>query len=213
MSDITPTSVYLYYDYTGVLIYVGVTSRGSRRQAEHNGSKDWWEFVDTQSVEHFADRPAALRRERELIVKHTPPFNTQHNKHHRELRAAYLEFRVSQAVRLTLPEAIATRPDRRIELDLHETNNWNSTLRTRMEDAQIAMALELSAPVRTYGFSKSANVNRIEQVGPVVLLHLTRRIGKPLQDAHAVVYCNEKKPLSVAHLRVVQIRTVKSEVA
>lgn len=40
-----PTSVYRYYDENGLLLYVGITSRGSVRQREHNGDKEWWRFV------------------------------------------------------------------------------------------------------------------------------------------------------------------------
>ena len=35
MSIVTPTSVYLYYDQHDILIYVGITSRGVRRNIEH----------------------------------------------------------------------------------------------------------------------------------------------------------------------------------
>lgn len=95
MSDITPqpTSVYRYYDQFGLLLYVGVTSRGAVRNAEHYSTKSWWPYVTRQEVQHLPSRPAALGRERALIHRYRPPFNTQHNPGSSELREAYLAMR------------------------------------------------------------------------------------------------------------------------
>lgn len=87
-----PTSVYRYYDEDGVLIYVGITGRGTRRNLEHSDKAAWWPFVARQEVEHYPTRKAALTRERSLIRKYRPPFNTQHNPDHTGIRAAYLRF-------------------------------------------------------------------------------------------------------------------------
>lgn len=89
------TSLYKYYDDAGILIYIGITSRGIARNIEHNTSKDWWPYVSTQEVEHFPDRPTALKRERELIHLLRPPFNKEHNPDHQELVDEYLETRRS----------------------------------------------------------------------------------------------------------------------
>ncbi len=83
------TSVYLYYDKHDVLIYVGVTSRGTRRQHEHNGDKDWWPLVDQQMVEHYPTREKALARETYLIGRYRPPFNTAQNPSAKNSRRAY----------------------------------------------------------------------------------------------------------------------------
>jgi predicted GIY-YIG superfamily endonuclease len=90
MSIVAPTSVYLYYDAHDGLLYVGITSRGIRRQREHNADKDWWRFVVRQEVEHYDTRDEALDRERTLIRMYAPPFNTALNPVGREARAIYL---------------------------------------------------------------------------------------------------------------------------
>ena len=82
MSD-TPTSVYSYFDKNGRLLYVGVTSRGFERAHEHSATKSWWWLSAGCSLEHYPTRSAALDRERELIERHNPPFNKQHNRHPR----------------------------------------------------------------------------------------------------------------------------------
>lgn len=88
--DEVPTSVYKYYDRDGILIYVGITSRGSARNTEHNKSKFWWKFVDRQTVEHYLSRLKADRREQSLIQKMAPPFNRQHNRDYKAAQDAYL---------------------------------------------------------------------------------------------------------------------------
>lgn len=84
------TSVYLYYDARGSLIYVGITKRGQGRQLEHNAKAEWWSFVARQEVEHYGTRDEAALREKFLIRDHRPPFNQRHNKGWEQLRAAYL---------------------------------------------------------------------------------------------------------------------------
>ena len=88
-----PTSVYRYYDKFDLLLYVGITSRGAIRNAEHYSTKSWWPYVVRQEVDHLPTRPAALARERELIAHFRPPFNTQHNHDSAALRAAYVAMR------------------------------------------------------------------------------------------------------------------------
>lgn len=88
MSD-QPTSVYRYYDADAVLIYVGITNRGMQRQHEHNIRAEWWPYVTRQEVEHYPNRPEAAKRERELIQRHRPPFNMQHNLDPDAAKAAY----------------------------------------------------------------------------------------------------------------------------
>lgn len=92
MSESVPTSVYRYYDRDGLLIYVGITSRGARRNYEHNASKDWWPYVARQEVDHYETRALALRHERSLILRHCPPFNRQHNPDADAMRAVYVAY-------------------------------------------------------------------------------------------------------------------------
>jgi hypothetical protein len=95
----TPTSVYRYYDRMGALIYVGITSRGIRRNIEHNLDREWWPYVVTQEVDHYATRDEALLLERHLIRKYEPPFNVQHNPNHEGRRADYLGVASIQPIR------------------------------------------------------------------------------------------------------------------
>lgn len=87
-----PTSLYKYYDRSGVLLYVGITSRASTRNQEHNKDKVWWPFVRRQEVKHFRDRSAALAAEKAAIIAERPPFNKQHNRDCGILSAAYLKY-------------------------------------------------------------------------------------------------------------------------
>lgn len=86
-----PTSLYLYYDKYNVLLYVGVTHRGIKRNHEHS-DKNWWQYVARQEVTHLPSRVAALKAERETIIRRSPPFNRAHNPGHDELAVAYHRF-------------------------------------------------------------------------------------------------------------------------
>lgn len=86
-----PTSVYKYYDKSGILIYVGITHGGILRNRQHNDSKAWWKYVAKQEVEHYPGRALAHKREVELIEKFRPPFNKQHNKDYTAINRYYLE--------------------------------------------------------------------------------------------------------------------------
>lgn len=87
-----PTSLYLYYDNCNVLLYVGVTNRGARRNWEHNADKAWWPHVSRQEIRHLPSREEALRLEREIIAERRPPFNRQHNPGHEELAEFYFAY-------------------------------------------------------------------------------------------------------------------------
>lgn len=104
-----PTSVYRYYDEADRLIYVGITVRGIRRQTEHNGHANWWQFVARQDVEHLASRGEARHLEEQLIRQHRPPFNTQHNDLHELIRAAYMAVRIAEQQLMLLQEGIPVR--------------------------------------------------------------------------------------------------------
>lgn len=88
VSDV-PTSVYRYYDDAGVLLYVGITGRGTQRNSEHARRAEWWPHVARQDVDHLASRSDALIRERDLITELQPPFNTQHNVDPRQAVQTY----------------------------------------------------------------------------------------------------------------------------
>lgn len=85
------TALYRYYDRHGLLLYVGITGRGVRRNAEHNKNAEWWPLVASQEVEHFDTRDLALSAEKSAIERLRPPFNQQHNPDHRLRRRAYFD--------------------------------------------------------------------------------------------------------------------------
>lgn len=107
-----PTSVYKYYDRNNLLLYVGITRRGTQRNREHDATKIWWRFVVRQEVEHHPHRMAALQREKHLIRKFRPPFNKQHNPFHAETSALYLACQSTGQISLT------SRPARQLLMEL-----------------------------------------------------------------------------------------------
>jgi hypothetical protein len=84
------TSVYVYLDVRGVVLYIGITGLGRRRQAQHADESEWWKYVARQEVEHHENRQSALIREAWLIRHKRPPFNNAQNPEHEQLRRAYL---------------------------------------------------------------------------------------------------------------------------
>ena len=89
-NDSRPTSLYRYYDDAGTMIYVGITSRGTVRNAEHAARMEWWPYVASQEVEHYSSRREASEREKGLIREFRPPFNKQHNVDCDAIREAYI---------------------------------------------------------------------------------------------------------------------------
>lgn len=136
-----PTSVYRYYDKSGLLLYVGITSRGSKRNHEHN-SKQWWEYVVRQEVEHHPSRPAAEARERDLIRKFRPPFNTVHNPDAAKSREAYLAALVVGGLSVEKLVTPLIPAGRRITLDVVRSGAI-AVLKSRAADARIINALDL----------------------------------------------------------------------
>lgn len=208
MDNVTssPTSVYLYYDHSDILIYVGITSRGIKRQAEHNDTKDWWQFVARQEVEHFADRPTALARERGLIEDHTPPFNKQHNRVADHVRSAYMLFRAAYDQPMAIRDAVRAM-EQRIDLDHHQFGeSENLILRTRLSDALVVAAMQMpegEAP-RAFGIKKNSptKVHKIERRGPIALLHTGSHSTHPILDAYATVKFDAKQRLRLRNVHV-----------
>jgi excisionase family DNA binding protein len=67
--------VYLAYDDAGVLLYVGVTSRGIVRFTQHAANHAFAADIARFDIEHFPTRQAALEREREHISRRGPRHN------------------------------------------------------------------------------------------------------------------------------------------
>lgn len=214
MDIVAPTSVYLYYDRNDILIYVGITSRGIKRNFEHNTTKDWWPFVARQEVEHFDTRQEAAAREKSLISAHCPPFNIQHNPAHAQIRTAYLLFAAAQSQPAKWREA-ARAMQMRLDLDVHEFGDYaHIVLRTRVDDASVVAVLEpakyppTSRP-RVLGYKKVRGVTAVEKRGPLALIHLSATRSHPLLDAFANVQYGPKQQTLV--IRNVHIRLDHSD--
>lgn len=204
------TSVYRYYDRHDILIYVGITNRGMRRQSEHNADKEWWSLVDRQDVEHYPTRPEALAREKDLITRHLPPFNKQHNGAAEAVLAAYLAFKdLAGDDPMRWRDAVRAM-QQRIELDPHGVSeSGHVILRTRLIDMHVVSVLGLPAdsgkPAHIFGLRSSTNtVRRIERVGPLALIHLSTTTTHPLLDAYGTVKFDGKQQGLV--LRNVHVR-------
>jgi hypothetical protein len=131
----SPTSVYRYYDKYGLLLYVGLSGSGYRRNDQHSQGSGFWPYVASQTVDHLPDRAAAHAYERRLIIEHRPPFNVHHNPNHQDARAVYLAFRNSpmpDLPDLLLGDAMRTST-RRMRIPLH----------IKRRDTDLTFAVEL----------------------------------------------------------------------
>lgn len=206
MDIVAPTSVYLYYDSSDILIYVGITSRGIKRNVEHNTTKDWWRFVARQEVEHFDTRGEALAREKQLIVKHSPPFNTQHNPAVAKVRSAYLLFRAANDQPVKLRDAVRAM-EQRLELDPHDLGEReNMALRTRLDDALVVAAMQMpdGEQPRVFGLKgkKVRKVASLDRHGPLAVINLSSTTKHPILDAYAIVRFDAQQRLVLRNVHV-----------
>ena len=58
------TTLYRFYDAEDNLLYIGVTSVGPQRWAEHEHHRSWWAMVAKANAEHYPDRASALAAEK-----------------------------------------------------------------------------------------------------------------------------------------------------
>jgi predicted GIY-YIG superfamily endonuclease len=72
--------VYLLYDGSGSLLYVGITDRGPQRLVEHYRTKPWFHQVARIEFERHVTRDKAAARETKLIRQRHPRFNVIHNR-------------------------------------------------------------------------------------------------------------------------------------
>lgn len=207
-----PTSLYQYFDQHGVLIYVGITDRGTKRNWEHNTTKEWWPYVDRQAVTHFPDREAALDAERTLIRAHQPPFNKQHNVAHDDVLSAYLAFTAAprmNAAALFHTLEKSSKGKRRLPLVPHD-DAGRLAFRTHLEHAALAMSLYVKPrhKVRVTNNGRlSSLVEELRATGPLMLLVTHKRSLQPgdVVSAEAVVGWDNIKPQR-AFLRSVQVK-------
>lgn len=69
------TSLYRYFDTSGQLLYVGITSRRTGRSLQHAMEKSWWSEVTRCEWQHFATREQAAEAERQAIRDEHPRHN------------------------------------------------------------------------------------------------------------------------------------------
>ncbi len=74
--------VYILFDVSNDLLYVGITDRGPVRLAEHYRHKSWFSHVCRVEFERYETRADSERREKYLIQERAPLHNIQHNKGH-----------------------------------------------------------------------------------------------------------------------------------
>lgn len=84
-------SVYRYYDENNVLLYVGYTTQGPKRNHQHASDKSWWTYVARQEVDHYETVEEAKKQEVQLIRHYRPPFNKQHNPDNGSLAESYVQ--------------------------------------------------------------------------------------------------------------------------
>ena len=210
------TSVYLYYDNTDVLIYVGITQRGSTRNSEHNKLRSWWQYVARQEIEHHPTRTDALLREAGLIRRFRPPFNVQHNTYYREMRHAYELYASGNAIAQD-PKALLKSLSGKIPLHFFGEDDHNGHI-FRTEAAHVSIGFRLQefngAKLINGSGTKIGRVTEICQCGPFVLIHTQPHrggIGVSLDGAPAfgiVKHLNNKKPIGFA-LRGIRLDTAR----
>jgi hypothetical protein len=178
------TSVYRYYDQLGILIYVGITGRGVKRNREHNLSKSWWRYVAHQEVDHFATRRDALDRERDLIETYRPPFNAQHNDEGLAMAAAYDAWRSidSGKVAREIFKGLGNM-DRALHLSKigYDSETQIQSFRTRLDMAPLAARLVfIEDPRRLARNAHGGRAGRVVDMymqGPLAVIRV--RIFKP----------------------------------
>jgi predicted GIY-YIG superfamily endonuclease len=204
-----PTSVYRYYDALDVLIYVGITKRGTGRNTEHNRHASWWPYVSRQEVEHLDTRPAALRRERELIIRHRPPFNVQHNPDARSLREAYEAFMAADVADES-PLEIHRRLGKRLPLAVSFTPGVDGyLLRSFPQHRQYATRVEVDPHQPTRVFDRNGSKigvvrTRVADTTHLVLRVLNQAVPPGTQAVATISTITLKKP---ERFRVVSVAT------
>ena len=80
-------SLYRCFDVNKNLLYVGISRRALARISNHCYHHFWTSAIRTVTIEHLPSRPAALRAERNAILKERPMFNLPIGRHLWRLRA------------------------------------------------------------------------------------------------------------------------------
>lgn len=101
------TAVYEFRDWSGAVLYVGVTNNPRRRFAEHAEDKHWWPDVDHDQtrLSWYRTRSEALRQEKRRI--HANGLGTLHNHVHNPRRGSPRPRRGSEGYRTSARERSA----------------------------------------------------------------------------------------------------------
>jgi len=74
----TATMLYRFFDESGCLLYVGISTVGPSRWKSHSKEKPWWTDVASSTVKHFTTRQAAESAEISAIKSEYPVHNKMH---------------------------------------------------------------------------------------------------------------------------------------
>lgn len=78
-----PHALYRFFDATGVLLYIGITSDIPARLKQHGSDKPWWLDVARIAIDPFPDRQSVLAAEKRAIQTEAPLWNVQHQPRER----------------------------------------------------------------------------------------------------------------------------------
>jgi hypothetical protein len=92
MSSEARTMLYRFFDKSGRLLYVGVSSVGPGRWKEHSKGRSWWHEVVSSTIEHYPTRQLALLAERSAIRNERPIYNKVHNLHQSNLTSSQMRY-------------------------------------------------------------------------------------------------------------------------
>lgn len=73
-------TLYRFFDRSGGLLYVGITSNPAARFAKHKGEKEWWLDVARIDMEHHSSRTALAAAEAQAIRAERPLHNIRGNR-------------------------------------------------------------------------------------------------------------------------------------
>ena len=205
-----PASVYRYYDSVGILIYVGITSRATLRNRQHNRDKSWWPNVVRQEVDHYPSRALALTHEADLIRRHRPPFNVALNRDWRVMRTLYEQYRESNLPSLG-PDLLLKSVYRRIALDCltHDPLGSHVEFATPVNFASIACRLTLKPNQPVIALPRQKVVGQVDEIvlsGPsakLIVRHL--RKGVTWESARAYVRHTAPKDGDFFYVKAIEL--------
>ena len=71
--------LYRFFDFSGQLLYVGITNNPSKRLRRHRSEKTWWLEIANIRLQHFSNRYDLQAAELEAIRSEKPIYNVLEN--------------------------------------------------------------------------------------------------------------------------------------